>query len=1178
MLSKPVISLVALAAIGSAALAAEDEYKHPVVAIPYAHAKPTIDGVVKDEEWQGAMSHQALQTVGRKISTRQARFWMMWDEENFYVAMRSPLRKGERPIQQHRERGRDVDAIFDDCYEIWVSVGATDALTGQLNCTTHFLSNFSGAAYDVLHQPDVGNSRTSSYETNWKPKNRINDRNEWECEVVIPRASLGKTPRAFHDGQRIRSLLARDFKRPWEQCSFEGSSSYSVIDKHSAALLSKKLPAVHLLSVGDSATGKIGLHLAAFGQADGTVHWRYASDDVVKEGKAKVRKGVYGDIVHLPDLDRPGRGNVRITVTAADGTTLLDWSALRSFELKKERRAPAPGAKPVLVEYNPATKVLSDRGDVLDLRTAFNAEKDYLRVFGDLINYDNRDAIKEIVISVKDAAGKTIQRSSTTIDEQSYARDVLHFEALPAGEYKVLLECKDAAGKVLAGKDSSFKKEDLAAKYEWWNTSRGSIERVISPWTAVTLRDGVFGVWGREMAVGPAGLPKRVSTQEYEILAAPARLVARDAAGKELTASGEKTKVLFDKDHRKTVQVRSTLGDIDVSSDVTVEFDGMYKVKMTLTPKQATKVKSLQVVLPYTEAMGEYIHAVTSEIRSGFYYGFTPKGEGRVWDCTLLGDKTMKVGSFIPYIWLGSTRGGLCWFADSDEGWIPSDETPAIEIHRNAKGQVDLVLNLISSEATLDKPRTITFALQASPVKQMHKGWREDNWWCGDTFKQYAHKQNLIFASVPFAVSSYVEESKKLVEQQHKGGKPAVPYFIHTVLPKHLVPEMAVLAEQWQTPYGSYGSKALCYNDSLIDYMVHQWSKWSEQCGIDGYYVDNMVPLPCYNHEHGCGYRLPDGRIQPTFQMFGTREYFLRSRAAFLEQRPESKLVLHMTNCMVIPWVGAADVAYDGEHHVIYPEMGKDFMDFWSMERLRVDFPSQWGTAVNFMHEYQGPWDAKPLHMGMRAYFAAVMLHDALPTGNHNGHARNLMAMREKFGIGDDDVRFLPYWDQTGLIAEGEDIKLAGWLKPDKLMLLVANFGDKQTAKITLDMAKLGWGGAKIALSDAERGYKQQGYRRITKTAEELKAEREAWEARQADRIAKAAKAYERRVAAAKKAGKPAPAKPDFTPRPYKERPTRRERIVVWNGDDAAPPQLEGATITVPVERHNYRLLVIEKK
>lgn len=1133
----------------------QDDYRHPVVAIPYAVTKPTVDGVISDTEWQGAMSHQALQTTGKKISARQSRYWMMWDEENLYVAMRCPLRNGERVIQNQRGLERDMDVIMDDCYEIWVSADATDPLTGQPNCSTQFLGNFAGALDDILHQPAVGNSRRSSYSTGWAPKNRINERNEWEMEVAIPRASLGRTTSAFHEGQRIRCLLARNYKRPWEQNSFEGTSSFSVIETHSEFVMSKSCPALHLLSVGDSVTAKLGLHLAAQGQADAAIRWRYKSDTVNKEGTAEIKKGVYKDVVNLPELDVPGQGKTRITVTSADGATLFDWSSLRAF-------GPVPKEE------------IKDTGDQLILQTTLNPEKDYIRVFGDFINYDKRGDIKDILIVISDAQGKELKRTNTAIDKFSFARSLIKFDKLPAGEYKVRMECNDANGKAVVSKDSTFEKKDPAKAFDWWKTSRGNIEKVVSPWTPVTFRDGVFCVWGRDMAVGPAGLPTQVSTQGHNILAAPARLVARNSDGKEFAATGVQSKLIFDKDFRKTVQVDSTLGDVDVRSDVTVEFDGLYQVTMTFTPTKATALNSLQIVLPYTEAMSEYIHAATAEIRSGFYYGFTPTGKGRVWDCTMLGDKSMKIGSFIPYIWLGSSKGGLCWFADSDQGWIPNDKTPAIELRRDQAGQVNMVFNLISAETTLDKPRTITFGLQASPVKAMHKGWREDNWWCGDTFKDYGGSGSIIWTAIPFVKPGTEAECKKLVEAQHKGGKPAVPYFIHERLPTNLVPEMTYFGEQWKATVDD----CLCYRGSLIDYMVHQYGGWAKDFGIDGFYLDNMRPIVCDNIEHGCGYLLPDGRVQPTFQMFDTRRYFLRLRAAFLEQRPASRIVLHMTNNMIIPWVGAGDVAYDGEHHVIFPEMKKDFMDFWTLERMRVDYPGQWGVAINFMHEYQGRWEPVAYHKAMRAYFAEVMLHDALPTGNANQHDSYLLDIRKKFGIGDDNVKFLPYWEKTGIACDGKDIKLAGWLKPDKMLLLIANFGEQQTATVTLDLAKIGWSGTILAISDAEGGCKRQDWREITKTAEELKIERSKWDANETDRVAKTEKAYTDQAAAAEKSGKLLPPKPDLTPKPFKEQHTRRESFVSWNGDDNAAVQLQGTTITAPVERHNYRMLLVERK
>jgi hypothetical protein len=89
--------------IGGSVMAAED-YRHPVAVIPFATIKPTIDGTVDDGEWQGAFSQRALQTTGKAVSSRQARFFMMWDEENIYVAMRDQLRPGERPLQASGER------------------------------------------------------------------------------------------------------------------------------------------------------------------------------------------------------------------------------------------------------------------------------------------------------------------------------------------------------------------------------------------------------------------------------------------------------------------------------------------------------------------------------------------------------------------------------------------------------------------------------------------------------------------------------------------------------------------------------------------------------------------------------------------------------------------------------------------------------------------------------------------------------------------------------------------------------------------------------------------------------------------------------------------------------------------------------------------------------------------
>jgi hypothetical protein len=243
---------------------------------------------------------------------------------------------------------------------------------------------------------------------------------------------------------------------------------------------------------------------------------------------------------------------------------------------------------------------------------------------------------------------------------------------------------------------------------------------------------------------------------------------------------------------------------------------------------------------------------------------------------------------------------------------------------------------------------------------------------------------------------------------------------------------------------------------------VFNLDTWCKECGIDGWYLDNVRPVSCGNIDAGRGYRLPDGRIQPTYNMFGMRDFFLRLRAVFEENGKSGKLVNHMTNNMILPWNGAVDICYDGEHNVIYPEMGKDFMDFWSLERMRMDFPGQWGSVVNFMHEYQGKWDRSALQKAFRAYCGMVILHDALPTGNHNGYHRDLTAGRDRFGIDADDVRFIGYWQKdSGLAADGKDVYLAGWRRDDgkgagKLLVAVVNLGEPTEAAVAIDCRKLG--------------------------------------------------------------------------------------------------------------------------
>jgi hypothetical protein len=1043
------------------------DYKSPLFAVPYTANPPTINGVIDDSQWQNALSINALQTTEGAVSTRQTRFWLMWDEDHLYLAMRSPLRPGERVIQTNRQVGRDNSkTVFDDSYEIWLNANTTSP--GGEQVFFQYLGNAAGSKYDVMFEPTVGNSRPG-WESGWKPVNRITpDGKFWEMEVAIPRQSVYRNE-PFADGVKLQGLFVRNFKRPWEQNSVGGSGSFSAPDTHCQFVLSKTAPAVHLLDVSDVRAKTFGLNLAAFAPADRTLKWTFESDGGArKSGELHLTPGQLASVDPGLDLDTPGDGYFRIRVSSADGATeYLDWSSRRAFG-----------------DFAALAQPIHDSADQADLTLTFNPVKNYVRVEGDFINYDNRAAIHRFFAEVLDSQGRQLAQKDLQLDDLAYVHGLMQLGDCQPGDYVARLTCFDADGRQILQKENSFVKKDPSREFPWWNTEAGNIEKVIAPWTPVRHVGDRIGVWGRTMRIGSSGLPAQVTTQGEDILAGPALLIAQtDNAA--VTSSPAQPQTVSDTDHRVVVGVSGELAGIDVASRVTAEFDGMYKIQLTLSAQTPATVQSLKVVVPIEPRFARYFHACGEGIRYGFSYGYLPEDKtGSLWDSREVDGQPMLVGSFIPYVWIGNDSGGLCWFADSDEGWTPNNAAPAIEIRRDKPGSVDLVLNLISSRVTIDRPRTITFAFQATPVKPVRPGWRMDTWSTADSFKDWCFVQprggDLIWNALPFTLDPAA--CKKMVDDRHretsmfnfgidKYHPNAVPYFENNGIdkqPPKFAPAVAYFGDEWNARVSD--SQAYC--KSLSDFIVWNLGQWCKESGIDGWYVDNVRPVACDNIDAGRGYRLPDGRIQPAYQMFATREFFLRVRAVFAENGKTGKFVLHMTHHMIIPWVGAADLALDGEDHVTFASMGKDFMDFWSPERMRLDYARPLGVAVTFLEEYQGAWNPTDLHRVTRAYTAMSILNDVLPGANPNGQNQEVWRGRDRFGIDADDVTFLPYWDKTsGLSCEGRGMYASAWRRPSAVLIAVVNTGDAATATVRVDKAKFALTeSGEITAVDAETG------------------------------------------------------------------------------------------------------------
>ena len=156
----------------------------------------------------------------------------------------------------------------------------------------------------------------------------------------------------------------------------------------------------------------------------------------------------------------------------------------------------------------------------------------------------------------------------------------------------------------------------------------------------------------------------------------------------------------------------------------------------------------------------------------------------------------------------------------------------------------------------------------------------------------------------------------------------------------------------------------------------------------------------------------------------------------------------------------------------------------------------------------------------MRAYTGAVILYDALPSGNANGLNTPVWIARQRFGITDANVQYIGPWRKdAGLSCDAADVHLAAWKKPGAVLVAVVNYGEAAKAAVKIDGEKLSIGQSNTwKVTDAEEG----------------------------------------------------------TAARSKHDPATGKQIPGWKAEDEAPISHDGkGTLTVPVSRHSYRLVTI---
>lgn len=291
--------------------------------------------------------------------------------------------------------------------------------------------------------------------------------------------------------------------------------------------------------------------------------------------------------------------------------------------------------------------------------------------------------------------------------------------------------------------------------------------------------------------------------------------------------------------------------------------------------------------------------------------------------------------------------------------------------------------------------------------------------------------------------------------------------------------EMADNAPEWEL----YGQEALvqprrggyrrqppqtdwyaCWRSPWKEFCLHHLARLLDEIGHDGWYLDGPEwPQACTNQHHGCGYMGPDGKLQPTYDIFATRDFMKRLYVLTRQRKPQGQLNIHNSTVMTIPTLSWGTSSWSGEQlDAIKPPV--KVLDVLPMDAFRTEFMGrQWGVPAEFL-VYEGrPYPSREM-------LAYTLLHGVLiRPGAPDELARTaaLWKVYDSFPFGQSTM--YPYWDAAGPIqCQPAGVYATAYGRPGAgLLVFVSNLGEQEVrAQLRFELPRLGLAGP-VAARDA---------------------------------------------------------------------------------------------------------------
>jgi len=757
-----------------------------------------------------------------------------------------------------------------------------------------------------------------------------------------------------------------------------------------------------------------------------------------------------------------------------DSHTLLSGVKIYRYAMPDDQVALMAQGKPVT--YRPEARLKIEPHPV----------KGQWKIIVDATGYASDSAPGTVAMVEILNGGKVFTNGKVEKFTQGIGNVSLDISKLPVGPAVVRARVLDGAGKELAHAEATLDKPKDAP---WIDNKIGMDDKVVPPFTAMKGQAGVAQVecWGRKYDLSGA-FPVQIESVGAPMLAAPVSV----------SVATNKGDILFAKPAGKVLDCSATRAHhkgsaqsdaLELTTESTLEYDGMLWTEVTLTPKAPTTLTDVTIRIPVQAANALYYHHVRGD-----------------WDddnAGALPDKGYESASFQPFLWVGDNDRGLAWFADSYKGWSDVPGKPCERIVRDG-GVVEMRISVVNQSTLIKEPFHFSFGLQATPVKPRPanaRAWRgcgvgEDMHlpgmgniqilWFNDGVRGFNYLQHFGY---PWPDNP--EKFRAIVADLHARNIRAVPYVNLNYISAG-ADEFAYYGADWRD-YSMYTWRAAELQDKFDlpgacphskawrDFIAYKIAKFVDEFQVDGIYVDCWQPHQCLTEEHGCGWRDAAGQLQGNFAITDYREIVRRVRQIFADRRPDPCIIIHMSADVVIPQLAFADMMLDGEQYQGTRSGKDDYLGTIPLDKWRAEYTGrQWGVLPIFLMEFS-PFQLRTVPTPTERLMGLILAHDSgiWPIWCFPGSIFGAWKAVDRFGI--VDANFLPYWEANGVTADNKDYIVSVYQKQGKSLLVVLNTGKTAgDVNIKVDPKRLGLGAnwsAKDAFDDSAAPVADQAFK-----------------------------------------------------------------------------------------------------